>query len=79
MMLFVGFSNLALDEQMQLLQNTWLDVMCMNLAFRSVPYRGLIVFADDFKITEENAARLSLPANLMRSFVAWLANSPTFV
>lgn len=59
---FAGFSSLALDEQMHLLQNTWLDVVCMNLAFRSVPYRGLLIFADDFKLSEENAARLGLPS-----------------
>lgn len=49
--LFVGFINLPLCDQMNVLQNTWLDVLCLNLAFRSTPYTGLLVFADDFKVS----------------------------
>ena len=59
-----GFINLPLCDQMNLLQSTWLDILCFNLAFRSTPYKGLLVFADDFKCTEDDAVKLSLPVDL---------------
>ena len=54
-----GFINISLPDQMNLLQSTWLDILCFNLAYRSTPYRGQLVFADDFKCSEEQAARYS--------------------
>ena len=55
----IGFINLPLSDQMNLLQTTWLDVLCLNLAYRSVPYKGLLVFADDFKRTEHEGSRFT--------------------
>ena len=59
-----GFINLPLADQMNLLQSTWLDILCFNLAYRSVPYKGLLVFADDFQCTEEDSARGGSPPDL---------------
>ena len=52
-----GFINIALSDQMNLLQSTWLDILCFNLAYRSTPYKGQLVFADDFKCSEDQASR----------------------
>jgi hypothetical protein len=49
---------------MNLLQSTWLDVMCFNLAYRSTPYKGLLFYADDFKCSEEYARKLGSPPEL---------------
>ena len=54
-----GFINLPLSDQMNLLQSTWLDVLSLNLAYRSVPYKGLLVFADDFKCTEDDGMKFT--------------------
>lgn len=59
-----GFINLPLADQMNLLQSTWLDILCFNLAYRSVPYKGLLVFADDFQCTEEDSAKFGSPPDL---------------
>ena len=50
-----GFINLSLPDQMNLLQCTWLDVLNLNLAYRSSPYKGVLAFADDFHLTEEDS------------------------
>ena len=49
---------------MNLLQSTWLDVLCLNLAYRSVPYSGVLVFADDFQCTEEDSRKFESPPDL---------------
>ena len=49
---------------MNLLQSTWLDILCFNLAYRSVPYKGLLVFADDFQCTEEDSTKFGSPPDL---------------
>ncbi|ELT99464.1 hypothetical protein CAPTEDRAFT_108381 [Capitella teleta] len=59
-----GFINLPLPDQMNLLQSTWLDIMCFNLAYRSTPYKCLLVYADDFKCSEEYAKELGSPPEL---------------
>ena len=59
-----GFINLPLADQMNLLQSTWLDILCFNLAYRSVPYKGLLVFADDFQCTEADSAKFGSPPDL---------------
>jgi len=59
-----GFVNLALPDQMNLLQSTWLDIICLNLVYRSVPYSHRLVYADDFKCNEEEAARFGSPPEL---------------
>lgn len=59
-----GFINLPLSDQMNLLQSTWLDVLCLNLAFRSVPYKKHLVFADDFKCSEDEGSRFTMFAEV---------------
>jgi len=59
-----GFINLPLGDQMNLLQSTWLDVLCFNLAYRSVPYKGVLVFADDFQCTPEDSLKFGSPPDL---------------
>lgn len=59
-----GFINLPLSDQMNLLQSTWLDVLCFNLAFRSTPYKGLLVHADDFKCTEDDTKKYGSPVEM---------------
>ena len=61
---FVGFINLPLPDQMNLLQSTWLDILCFNLAYRSTPYKGVLVFADDFQCTDEDSSKFSSPPDL---------------
>ena len=51
---------------MNLLRSTWLDIVCLNTAFRSIPYNGDIIYADDFKISEEDSAVFGLPPELDR-------------
>ena len=62
--LITGFLSLPLHDQMNLLQCTWLDILCFNEAFRSVPYNGTIVYADDFKCSELESKRLGIPTEL---------------
>lgn len=63
-MYVAGFINLPLTDQMNLLQSTWLDVLCFNLAYRSTPYKGVLVFADDFKCTESESKKFGSPTEL---------------
>lgn len=60
----LGFSDLPLQDQMKLLHGTWLDIICLNIAFRSVPYNGEIRYAADFLVSEEDAGYLRLPKEL---------------
>jgi len=48
--MLVGFSLLALADQMTLLQKTWLDILCLNFAYRSSAKPGTLVFSEDFKV-----------------------------
>jgi len=51
-MVRVGFSTLALADQMTLLQQTWLDILCWNFAYRSATNKpATLVFSDDFKVS----------------------------
>ena len=59
--LLVGFLSLSLSDQMVLLQSTWLDIQCFNLVYRSSPYQGILVFADDFKCSEDDAIKMGSP------------------
>ncbi|KAI0207959.1 Estrogen-related receptor gamma [Lamellibrachia satsuma] len=56
-----GFLSLSLSDQMVLLQSTWLDIQCFNLVYRSSPYQGILVFADDFKCSEDDAIKMGSP------------------
>ena len=57
---YAGFTNLELRDQMNLLQSTWLDILCLNVAYRSSPYKGVLVYADDLKLTTDDAAKYSM-------------------
>jgi len=59
-----GFLLLPLPDQMNLLQTTWLDIVCFNEAYRSVPYNNVIVYADDFKCNEAESKQLGIPPEL---------------
>lgn len=59
--IILGFISLPLTDQMNLLQSTWLDVLCFNLAYRSTPYKGVLVYADDFKCTETESKKFGSP------------------
>ena len=48
--MLVGFSLLALADQMKLLQKTWLDILYLNFAYRSSAEPGTLVFSKDFKV-----------------------------
>ncbi|ESO03994.1 hypothetical protein HELRODRAFT_79507, partial [Helobdella robusta] len=60
------FSTLSLQDQMNLLRSTWLDIVCLNVAYRSLPYDGDIIFADDLKLTEGDACVYGVPGELDR-------------
>ena len=64
MCLPAGFLSLSLSDQMVLLQSTWLDIQCFNLVYHSSPYQGILVFADDFKCSEEDTIKMGLPLAL---------------
>ncbi|ESO02592.1 hypothetical protein HELRODRAFT_106750 [Helobdella robusta] len=47
-----GFLELSTIDQMYLLQNVWLDIFLLNVAYRSMPYTGTIIFSDDFTLKD---------------------------
>lgn len=49
---------------MNLLQSTWLEIILFNLSFRSTPYTGIMVYADDFKCSIEDSSKFSTPTEL---------------
>ncbi|XP_067680136.1 steroid hormone receptor ERR2-like isoform X2 [Haliotis asinina] len=57
-----GFTNLSLQDQMNLLQHSWLEILCLNLVFRSCPYNGSLSFAEDLKVSHELAKTYSVPS-----------------
>jgi len=54
----LGFSLLALADQMTLLQKTWLDILYLNFAYRSSMQPGMLVFSEDFKVIESLMQRM---------------------
>lgn len=50
-----GFSSLALNDQMRLLQSTWAEILTFSLAWRSIPNNGRLRFAQDFTLDERLA------------------------
>ncbi|KAK3093064.1 hypothetical protein FSP39_010639 [Pinctada imbricata] len=50
-----GFCTLSLIDQMNLLQHSWLEILCLNLVFRSCPYNGYLKFAEDLQLSVEDA------------------------
>ena len=64
-----------LPDQMNLLQGTWLDVLCFGIAFRSSPYQGMLVFADDFQMSDTDDACIPRELNLaMRTLAKKLSD-----
>lgn len=51
MLSFTGFCTLSLSDQMNLLQHSWLEILCLNLVFRSCPYNGYLKFAEDLQLS----------------------------
>lgn len=52
---FPGFCNLSLSDQMNLLQHSWLEILCLNLVYRSCPYTSYIRFAEDLQLTPDES------------------------
>ncbi|XP_025156383.1 steroid hormone receptor ERR2 isoform X12 [Harpegnathos saltator] len=50
-----GFSSLALNDQIRLLQSTWAEILTFTLAWRSTPNSGRLRFAQDFTLDERLA------------------------
>lgn len=50
-----GFTDLSLNDQMQLLQTTWAEILTLTLAYRSIPVvgPGKLKFAADFLLDEK--------------------------
>lgn len=59
-----GFANLQLIDQMNLLQHSWLEILCLNLVFRSCPYNGAVCYAEDLRVTEDMVEAYSIPPEL---------------
>jgi len=55
-----GFTDLTLNDQMKLLQNTWTEVLTLSLLFRSLPKSGKLNFAPDLSINETEASDCGL-------------------
>jgi len=62
-----GFADVPISDQINLLRGTWLDVVCLNVAFRSMPYNGDICYADDFRMSQDDSAVYSVPRGLDRA------------
>ena len=60
----LGFVDLLLRDQMNLLQGAWLDILCFNIAFRSSPYKGVLIFADDFVMSDGDSSTFCIPLEL---------------
>jgi len=49
---------------MSILRSGWQDVICLNVAYRSAPFNGVLYFADDFRLSADESAALNIPADL---------------
>lgn len=47
-----GFTALPLNDQMKLLQVSWAEILTLQLAFRSLPFKGKLCFASDIWMDE---------------------------
>ncbi|XP_064623365.1 estrogen-related receptor gamma-like isoform X2 [Lineus longissimus] len=61
---FPGFTTLSLSDQMNLLQNAWMEIFSLNVFYRSVPFKGLLCYASDFKLTKDEALEYKSPEEL---------------
>lgn len=50
-----GFIELPLNDQMKLLQMTWAELLTLQLAYRSIPFSGKLIFAKEFWLDERSA------------------------
>lgn len=50
-----GFIELPLNDQMKLLQVSWAELLTLQLAHRSIPFNGKLMFAKDFWLDERSA------------------------
>ena len=56
MLIIAGFTELALNDQMRLLQSTWGEILILGLAYRSMPaHAHTLQFAPDFSLDEKQA------------------------
>lgn len=53
--MILGFLELPLNDQMKLLQMTWAELLTVQLAYRSIPFTGKLMFAKDFWLDEQSA------------------------
>lgn len=44
-----------MNDQMKLLQMTWAELLTLQLAYRSIPYSGKLIFAKEFWLDERTA------------------------
>ena len=49
---------------MNLLQHSWLEILCLNLVFRSCPYKGSIRYAEDLCVSEDMVETYNIPPEL---------------
>lgn len=47
MFFFLGFLQLSLHDQVQLLESSWLEVLMIGLIWRSIHCPGKLIFAQD--------------------------------
>lgn len=63
-MCVAGFANLSLIDQMNLLQHSWLEILCLNLVFRSCPYIGQVCYAEDLRVPADMVEMYNIPTEL---------------
>ena len=59
-MLFSGFTDLSLNDQMRLLQCSWSEILTLTLVYRSLPRNGRLNFAPDLCLTADMAAEAGM-------------------
>ncbi|PVD25855.1 hypothetical protein C0Q70_13519 [Pomacea canaliculata] len=59
-----GFTNLSLMDQMNQLQHSWLEILCLNLVFRSCPYNGHVCYAEDLRVPASMVETYKIPPEL---------------
>lgn len=55
---------MSLLDQMNLLQHSWLEILCLNLVFRSCPYYGTVCYAEDLRVPAEMVDTYNIPTEL---------------
>ncbi|OAF71737.1 ER-beta [Intoshia linei] len=59
-----GFQMLSTHTKIQSIQENWLDILNWNLVFRTIPYKGELVYANDFKCSEIQVELYKRPIEL---------------